>query len=82
MGSPEAPGSLVRSSTATRVAVAGSAARKASVGNGRYRRIWITPTRPPDSLIRSTTGVTASMPEPMMTTTRSASGAPWYSTSR
>ena len=28
------------------------------------------------------TGVIASMPEPITTTTRSASGAPWYSTSR
>ena len=46
-GSPSEPGSLVRSSTATRRAVAGNAASSAPVGNGRYRRTCSTPTRSP-----------------------------------
>ncbi len=46
-GSPSDPGSLVRSSTATRRAVGGSAATSAAAGNGRYSRTWSTPTRSP-----------------------------------
>ncbi len=76
-GSPVAPGSLVRSSTATRCTVAGRAAASASPGNGRYSRIVTTPTRSPAALIASTASAAALAPDPISTTTRSASGWPW-----
>src|SRR5690349_12766727 len=43
-GSPVAPGSFVRSSTAMLRTVLGSAARNALQANGRYRRTFNTPT--------------------------------------
>ena len=43
-GSPCEPGSLVRSSTATRRAVLGNAASSSSAGNGRNSRTVRTPT--------------------------------------
>ena len=54
----EAPGSLVRSSTAMDLTVAGRAATKCSMANGRYRRTLTTPTFSPlahqilDGLVR------------------------------
>ena len=79
-GSPIEPGSLVRSSTAIRRTAAGSASTSAWAGNGRYRRTCSTPTRAPPSLSASTVSRTVSAPEPMTTSTRSASGCPAYST--
>ena len=70
-------GSLVRSSTDMARTVLGSDARKRSVSKGRYKRTFTTPTRCPDALSESTVSWTASAPEPMMTITCSASGAPW-----
>ncbi len=75
-GSPSEPGSLVRSSTLTRATVGGNAARKASAGNGRKRRIVTTPTRSPRPQRYSTVSRVVSAPDPMTTTTRSASGCP------
>src|SRR5579863_2357236 len=46
-GSPSEPGSLVRSSTATRSTEEGSAASSSAAGNGRNSRTWTTPTRSP-----------------------------------
>ena len=46
-GSPSDPGSLVRSSTATRRAVDGSAAISSAAGNGRNSRTVRTPTFSP-----------------------------------
>ena len=77
-GSIGAPGSLVRSSTATLRTLAGSAARKASTGKGRYSRICMAPTFCLGSCAFSQAAVsrTTSAPEPMLTTTRSASSGP------
>ncbi len=73
-GSPGAPGSLVRSSTDTARAVFGSAARNSAAGNGRYSRIFRTPTRSPLDRSQSTVSCATSAPDPMATTTRSACG--------
>ncbi len=75
-GSPVAPGSLVRSSTATALTVSGRAAAKASPEKGRYSRTVTRPTRSPRPLSASTASSAAPHPEPIMTSTRSASGAP------
>ena len=80
-GSPTEPGSLVRSSTATRRHDGGNADTSAAAGNGRYRRTVTIPTLSPRAHSVSTASIAAPAPEPMSTTTRSASGAPWYSTS-
>ena len=47
IGSPAAPGSLVRSSTASALTVFGSALMKCSAENGRYSRTLIMPTFSP-----------------------------------
>ena len=57
--------------------VAGSAATRAEVSNGRYSRTVTTPTFSPASRSASTVSRTVSDPEPITTITRSASGAPW-----
>ncbi len=75
-GSPTAPGSFVRSSTAIELTVAGSAASRASVGNGRNKRIVASPTFSPSATSFATVSPTAPEPEPIITMTRSASGAP------
>jgi len=56
--------------------VAGSAARKASVGNGRYSRTVSRPTFSPRRTSSSTVSPRQPAAEPIATTTRSASGAP------
>ena len=75
-GSPSAPGSLQRSSTAIARVVAGSAASIAAGAKGRYSRTFSTPTFSPCAIRCSTVSCTVSAPEPMSTMTRSASGAP------
>ena len=75
-GSPTAPGSLVRSSTAIALVVFGSAAKKWSGENGRNRWTCTTPTFSPCAVRKSTVSRAVSAPEPMTTSTRSASGAP------
>ena len=75
-GSPAAPGSLVRSSTATRRTVAGRAAARASAGNGRYSRTVTRPTLSPAGVSASTASAAAPAADPISTSTRSASGAP------
>ncbi len=75
-GSPSDPGSLVRSSTATRRAVGGRAASSASAGNGRYSRTVATPTFSPRAARYSAVCPAVCAPEPMITSTRSASGSP------
>ncbi len=76
-GSPGAPGSFVRSSTAIARTVGGSAPANASAENGRKSRTFTTPTFSPPATSASTVSSTAPTPEPISTTTRSASGAPW-----
>ena len=73
-GSPVAPGSLVRSSTAIDRTVGGNARTKCSAGNGRYRRTFNSPTRSPAAVSASTVSSAVPDPEPISTTTRSASG--------
>ena len=75
-GSPGAPGSFVRSSTAIRRTVDGIAATSASVENGRNSRTFTAPTRSPRAIRASTVSSTAPHPDPMSSTTRSASGCP------
>ncbi len=75
-GSPIAPGSLVRSSTAIERTVFGSAATNAPVSNGRYSRTVTMPTFSPPATSFATASCVAPVPEPICTTTRSASGAP------
>ncbi len=53
---------------------------RAAVGKGWNRRTITAPTFSPATIV-STASSTAPAPEPMITTTRSASGAPLYSTS-
>ncbi len=77
-GSPMAPGSLVRSSTAIERTVFGSALTKACVSNGRYRRTVSKPTFSPAATSLVTASREAPTPEPICTSTRSASGAPLY----
>ena len=81
-GSPIEPGSFVRSSTAIRRTLGGSASSSARVGNGRYRRSCTTPTRSPWAVSDATVSRTVSAPDPITTITRSASGCPAYSTRR
>ena len=76
IGSPTAPGSLVRSRTAIDRTLEGRAASTASDGNGWNRRMHSIPTFSPPATSASTVSSTAPAPEPMITTTRSASGAP------
>ena len=76
-GSPTAPGSFVRSRTAIARTVDGRAAMTWSTGNGWNRRISRTPVCAPAAFSVSTVSSTAPMAEPMTTTTRSASAAPW-----
>ena len=76
IGSPRAPGSFVRSSTAIALTVAGSAFAKCSRENGRYRRTFSTPTFSPFAISHSTASCVTSAPEPITMTTRSASGCP------
>jgi hypothetical protein len=71
-----APGSLVRSRTAIDFTLAGSAATKLSIENGRYKRTLRSPTFSPAAVSASTVSWATSAPEPIMTMTRSASGAP------
>ena len=61
--------------------VDGRAAMTCSEGNGWKRRIRTIPTRSPAATSVSTVSSTAPAAEPITRTTRSASGAPWYSTS-
>ena len=71
------PGSFVRSMAAIVLTVLGSAFINSSAGKGRYRRITMTPVLYPRSRLRySTVSLTTSAPEPIITITRSASGAP------
>jgi hypothetical protein len=56
--------------------VFGSAAISWSAGNGRYKRSFRRPTRSPAAVSVSTASWAAPTPEPISTTTRSASGAP------
>ena len=79
-GSPSEPGSLVRSSTAIRRTVSGSAASTAGAGTGRYSRICSTPTRSPAAVRCATVSRAVCAPEPITTSTRSAAGSPVYST--
>ncbi|OQB33670.1 MAG: hypothetical protein BWY09_02750 [Candidatus Hydrogenedentes bacterium ADurb.Bin179] len=76
MGSPAAPGSLVRSSTATVLTEGGNAFINAAAENGRYRRTITPPIFSPFAARYSMVSVTASAADPMTTITRSASGAP------
>ena len=78
IGSPTAPGSLVRSITAMERTVFGSAATKALVSSGRYRRTVSRPTFSPAATSLATASRVAPTPEPICTITRSASGAPVY----
>ena len=80
-GSPMAPGSLVRSSTAIDFTLFGSAATKASVSKGRYSRTVSRPTFSPAAVSCSTASRDAPTPDPICTSTRSASGAPQYQNS-
>jgi hypothetical protein len=73
-GSPSEPGSLVRSSTATRCTEGGSAVTSSAAGNGRNSRTRMTPTRSPRAARYPAVAAAVSAPEPMMTMTRSASG--------
>ena len=75
-GSPAPPGSLVRSRTARVLTVLGRACTKCSTEKGRKRRTFKTPTFSPRAVRYSTASCAASAPEPIRTTTRSASGAP------
>ena len=75
-GSPAEPGSLVRSSTAIRDAVAGSAVSSSAAGNGRNSRTWTTPTRSPAATGGPRSRPTVCAAEPITTITRSASGWP------
>ncbi len=61
--------------------VDGRAARISAAGNGWNSRMRSIPTRSPAATRVSTVSSTAPLAEPMTMTTRSASGAPWYSTS-
>src|SRR5450759_119649 len=73
-GSPEAPGSLVRSRTAINLTLFGRDLRKAVVSNGRYRRTRTTPTFSPFSTRFLTVASAVSPPDAIMMITRSASG--------
>ena len=73
-GSPLEPGSLVRSSTATRRTLAGSASSSSRAGNGRYSRTWSTPTRSPRPNRWATVSPIVCAAEPITTITRSACG--------
>ncbi len=64
-----------------RFTVRGSAAISSALGKGRKRWIFTIPTRSPRARNTSTVSSTAPQPDPISTTTRSASGAPTYSTS-
>ena len=81
-GSPSAPGSLVRSSTAIAFTPAGNAFTKCSAENGRYSRTFSNPTFSPCLFRYSTVSRAVSAPEPIRMITRSASGGPKYSNSR
>ncbi len=59
------------------VTVGGRAARNASTGNGRYSRIVSMPTFSPRRTSSSTVSARQPADDPIATTTRSASGAPW-----
>ncbi len=74
-----APGSLVRSSTATTRVVAGKAERKASTANGLNNRTLRSPTFSPVACRMSIVSSTAFAAEPIKTITLSASRAPVYS---
>ena len=56
--------------------------QRVPTGNGRNRRTCTSPTRSPLVTRRSTASRAAPAPEPISTITRSASGAPAYSTRR
>ncbi len=56
--------------------VVGSAATKRATSKGRKRRTFSTPTFCPRPTSQSTVSWAVSAPEPMRTTTRSASGWP------
>ena len=79
-GSPNEPGSLVRSSTATARVAAGNAASSASAGKGWNSRTCATPTFSPRAVRYATVCAAVCAPEPIRTSTRSASGSPVYST--
>ena len=81
-GSPSEPGSLVRSSTASRRALAGIAASTAAAGKGRNSRTWTTPTFSSRAARWAAVSAAVWPPEPMITITRSACGSPEYSTRR
>ena len=63
-GSPTAPGSLVRSSTAIARVVDGRAASNAAAGKGRYKRIVMSPTFSPAAIRASTVSVAAPAADP------------------
>ena len=77
-GSPGPPGSFVRSRTASVLTVFGRPARKCWIENGRYSRTLSSPTFSPCAVSASTASCAVSAPEPISSTTRSASGAPSY----
>jgi hypothetical protein len=74
------PGSLVRSRTAMDRTVGGSAATSSAAGKGWKSRTRTMPTGSPAATSASTVSSAAPAAEPITTTTRSASGAPWWST--
>ena len=76
-GSPTAPGSLVRSSTAIDRTVGGSAESTSAAGKGWNSRRRKSPTDSPAATSVSTVSSIAPAAEPITTMTRSASGAPW-----
>ena len=75
-GSPCAPGSFVRSSTAIASVLDGSESINARPEKGRNRRTFTNPTRSPDATSASTASSAAPHPEPIITITRSAFGWP------
>ncbi len=75
-GSAEAPGSFVRSSTVSARTDRGNAATRWATEKGRNSRTFTTPTRSPRAARCSTVSWAHSAPEPISSTTRSASGWP------
>ena len=76
MGSAGQPGSLQRSRTAIFFTEAGRARTNSEMAKGLNRRTFRTPTFSPCFMAHSTYSWVVSQPEPMITTTRSASGWP------
>ena len=75
-GSPSAPASFVRSSTAIRSALSGIAVSSASAENGRNSRTRTTPTFSPVRMSARAVSSAVSAPDPISTSTFFASGTP------